>query len=512
MEPQIDILLLGFFDNELYQLNDQLRQLGAKLHCYYVGDNAAADNLPPTWDLALVSEGWAEQYIAWKTIKVHQKGPVGPGFLVARSPEDISPEGWLAADLMGVLSPDELEKTLPFVEQSLDFRRPFWRRALPQGNQENFSKASTAVAIVNQGVLVYKDHNLCTILDYPPDALQLGIHFGETLGLPDHYCKMLAELPSEEISPEPLTIEFSVRSGGQRNLWIEAEITLVLWQGWTVRRLVLRDISARKQQELDRLQAKKQETVQRFTIGVIHNVSNLMQGILGFVELARRGLPMGLAAHQDLAQAERISHQLIDFTSTLRTLVRLQKMSPLPVNINKLLSEAGDDMARQLGKQVGLVLRLGDGLPKMQVDYEGMVLLLRSLCSHARTSMPNEGDLVVRTDRRVFAEGNLAYPWMRPGEYVAIQFTERGVSEESTNLENVFEPFSDSDELAGSGGLDLALAQSIARHHGGVIRADDSPGLGNVFEVLLPSSETYTPKQIGYPLLSKTNQGWSVVK
>jgi protein-histidine pros-kinase len=76
------------------------------------------------------------------------------------------------------------------------------------------------------------------------------------------------------------------------------------------------------------------------------------------------------------------------------------------------------------------------------------------------------------------------------GSYLEISVTDTGIGIAAEDLPRLFKPFAQLDaglaRQAGGTGMGLALAQRLARLHGGHIRVDSTPGQGSTFTVRLP--------------------------
>jgi signal transduction histidine kinase len=80
----------------------------------------------------------------------------------------------------------------------------------------------------------------------------------------------------------------------------------------------------------------------------------------------------------------------------------------------------------------------------------------------------------------------------RDGPAPAISVADSGPGIPPGELGRIFERFSRADEArsreSGGTGLGLAVAQALARAHGGTITAGNNPGGGAVFTVVLPAA------------------------
>ena len=74
------------------------------------------------------------------------------------------------------------------------------------------------------------------------------------------------------------------------------------------------------------------------------------------------------------------------------------------------------------------------------------------------------------------------------GEFLTVSFTNRGEPVPASALTHIFDKFYQADisHTTQGNGLGLAIAQKIAKLHGGTITVPRSDAEGTVFEVVLP--------------------------
>ena len=93
--------------------------------------------------------------------------------------------------------------------------------------------------------------------------------------------------------------------------------------------------------------------------------------------------------------------------------------------------------------------------------------------------------------RRYTPSGGTVAVWIKPdGEFITISVEDTGVGIAPEHLEHIFERFWQVDQArsyqVGGFGLGLAIAQTIARNHGGAIAVISELGKGSCFTVRLP--------------------------
>ena len=109
------------------------------------------------------------------------------------------------------------------------------------------------------------------------------------------------------------------------------------------------DITQRRIMEQSSLQAQKMEAIGQLTAGMAHDFNNLLQVINGNLELALLGLDATARAAEPIRRAQRAAMKAGTLTQQLLTFARKQCLEPRRVNLNTLLVEFSELLARTLG-------------------------------------------------------------------------------------------------------------------------------------------------------------------
>jgi two-component system, NtrC family, sensor kinase len=121
---------------------------------------------------------------------------------------------------------------------------------------------------------------------------------------------------------------------------------------------------------------------------------------------------------------------------------------------------------------VRLEQKLDPDLPSVIADAAQIRQVLLNVVRNAREAMPSGGAVSVAT-RTV--DGT-----------VAVDVRDTGPGIDPARLARIFDPFFTTKERGT--GLGLALAQEIAREHGGELTCVSSPGNGTIFTLRLPAA------------------------
>ena len=246
------------------------------------------------------------------------------------------------------------------------------------------------------------------------------------------------------------------------------------------------DITEQRGLEERLRQAEKMQALGTMAGGVAHDFNNLLTAILGSLDLLlRSGLALPrqeLLAKNAILAAERGS----TLTQRLLSFSRKRDLQLRAVDVNRLVNDMEDLLARSLPENVRLKRRLEEGLWPALVDPEQLSLALLNLCINSRDAMPEGGMISINTRRRSLGSADtLDLP---AGDYVSISVTDTGSGMTPAVLAQAFEPFFTTKEVGKGTGLGLSMVYGLTRQSGGTATIASVVGQGTTVELLLPRS------------------------
>ena len=153
---------------------------------------------------------------------------------------------------------------------------------------------------------------------------------------------------------------------------------------------------------------------------------------------------------------------------------------PAPTDLNAVVSRTMQLLVKDLDA-VEAKLELADDLPRVRIDAERLRQVLINLCQNAAHAMEGQGELTLRTSRRVHREVEGERSWVE----LAVSDTGPGIPQKV--LANLFVPFVTTKNRGT--GLGLAISQRIVAAAGGHIEARSLKNVGTTFVVRLPAVE-----------------------
>jgi PAS domain S-box-containing protein len=257
---------------------------------------------------------------------------------------------------------------------------------------------------------------------------------------------------------------------------------------------ILRDISARLQEEALLYQVQKMETVGLLTGGIAHDFNNLLTVILGSLDLlqdevADRPTALGYVSMALTAteRGTRLNRQLLAFA-------RKRPPVPIVVDINGLIREGAELLRRGLGERIEVEMILGGGLWKAVVDKGQLQSALLNLAINARDATPEGGKVTIKTSNAHLDRSDAAQHRDVPaGQYVLIDVSDTGHGMSPEVQARAIEPFFTTKGLGQGTGLGLSMIYGFVKRSGGHLRLYSETGRGTTVRIYLPREGALPP-------------------
>ena len=252
------------------------------------------------------------------------------------------------------------------------------------------------------------------------------------------------------------------------------------------------------------LQSQKMEAIGTLAGGVAHDFNNILQVLLGEVELmqAHPRLPPDLRPGLEsmVSSLERAR----DLVRRLLTVGRKVAARVVRVDLNHEVRLVVGILERTLPRMIAIGLDLSPNLLAIKGDPGQLEQLLLNLASNARDAMPEGGRLALSTaNLRIGPGGAPEGPPLPPGDYVVLSVADTGQGMDATALQRCWDPFFTTKEVGKGTGLGLSTVYGIVEAHGGLITCDSAPGQGAKFDIYLPAESAPASRAAPAPSLSQ---------
>jgi signal transduction histidine kinase/CheY-like chemotaxis protein len=253
-------------------------------------------------------------------------------------------------------------------------------------------------------------------------------------------------------------------------------------------KVVLGKQKARLEEQLHH--SMKVEAVGQMTIGIIHDLNNIMNNCLCSAELIREKL----AATADTQIKELIGTMIgsIDNGSALlRTLIdfsRKARTQSTVLNAHSLFSEVIHLLEFTLDSNITVTQEFRAENPYVAGDPGQLQNVLVNIALNARDVMSKGGNLLFSTENR-FISDPLTLPARQksaPGEYLIMSITDTGKGMDEATRNKLFEPFFSTKPSGDGTGLGLSNVLRVMKNHKGFVDVVTALGRGSTFRLYIP--------------------------
>ena len=245
----------------------------------------------------------------------------------------------------------------------------------------------------------------------------------------------------------------------------------------------IRDVTEKRLQELQLVQAEKLSSIGILAAGVAHEINNPLTSVAGYAEALLRRFRDESTLSSDprledfsryLQVIIRESYRCKGIIDSLLSFSRKSDGSFCSVDLNGILQEVLE-LVRHKSRYEKIEVRtnLQDDLPAVNGDPSGLRQVFMNLLLNAHQAIKDSGCVDITT------------AWTDTSTItVSIHDTGCGISRE--NLDQIWDPFFSTKEVGSGLGLGLAITYNIIKRHGGDIVVESTSGQGTTFTVRIP--------------------------
>ncbi|WP_022834568.1 hybrid sensor histidine kinase/response regulator [Salisaeta longa] len=231
----------------------------------------------------------------------------------------------------------------------------------------------------------------------------------------------------------------------------------------------------------------RMEALGRMTMGVAHDLNNLLSGLLGHIELLGERVPKDAP---DMASAlQTIDRAASDGAALINKLQRYIRQDTevhfAPVDLPELVEDCikltqpyWRNEPRRQGIRIDVV-REFEPVPPVQGAATELREVFVNLILNAVQAMPAGGVLTFRT-------------WHDPASGVNVSVEDTGTGMPEKVQQRIFDPLFTTKGDQGTG-MGLAASYGIVREHQAAIEVDSTEGEGSTFTITFPSSDQEAP-------------------
>jgi signal transduction histidine kinase len=254
-----------------------------------------------------------------------------------------------------------------------------------------------------------------------------------------------------------------------------------------VRLLVLHDVTRLTALQKQYGESQKLEAIGRMTLGVAHDLNNMLTVIDGWAAFLLHGPGATDPTRPMIHEIAKASERATALTRQLLAFGRGAGPALVAIDVNALLLDMHQMLRRLVGDAIDLRVVTAPDAWHVQGDPGQLGQVLMNLVVNARDAMPGGGSLTVETKNVELDEAYCrAHHEARPGEYVRLTVSDSGCGMDAALQARIFEPFFTTKGLGKGMGLGLSTVIDIVRRAGGHVTVQSLVDVGTTFEVYLP--------------------------
>ncbi len=270
-------------------------------------------------------------------------------------------------------------------------------------------------------------------------------------------------------------------------IFLETNAAVVNYEGQEVLLSINRDITERKLLEDQFRQSQKMEAIGRLAGGIAHDFNNLLTAIIGYSQLALRGIDADNPLLNNFEEIEKAGKRAAVLTNKMLAFSRKQVIQPRILNLNTAIAEIEKMLRRLIGEDIEIAMFLCDKLWLVKADLGQFEQVLMNLVVNARDAMPQGGKLTIETSNVTLDETYARHHLnVTPGEYMMLAVSDTGIGMDGATLSHIFEPFFTTKESGKGTGLGLSTVYGIVNQNCGHIWVYSEPCHGTTFKAYFP--------------------------
>ncbi|MFO0696290.1 MAG: MASE1 domain-containing protein [Polyangiales bacterium] len=347
-----------------------------------------------------------------------------------------------------------------------------------------FEHAPVGIALVDLGPrFVLVNSRLAEILGRRPDEL-VGTSVDDVLGRGVR--REIAHALSDAIAAGAPYAEASVEVVGAHGVKHRCDVRFTVLSeadevvGFVahVEDVTDRDKDRRERAALERrvVEAQRMESIGSLAGGVAHDFNNMLQAILGNIDLARAAIRRGQEAERYLVRASDAGDRAARLTQQLLTFSRRRPAELEVLDLAETVESVSSMIRRLLPESIHLELELPPKPVWVRADAGQVEQVVMNLVVNARDAMPSGGRVVVSVAELVGG----------PKPVAELRVEDEGEGIAPAVRQRMFDPFFTTKPLGKGTGLGLSVVYGIVTDHGGTVDVDSTYGKGAAFVVRLP--------------------------
>jgi PAS domain S-box-containing protein len=262
-----------------------------------------------------------------------------------------------------------------------------------------------------------------------------------------------------------------------------------------------RDMTARTPAVEQKSDERNFDALGRFAGVVAHDFNNVLQGIVGSLELVRKLIKLKRSEDTEkfIGTAMSSARRAAALTERLQAFSSRGARDPRPVEVNKLIEAMQESLQAALTPSVSIERTLASEGWTTLCDSRQLENAILHLVTNSRDAMPDGGIIAIETSNATMVDIPAAgADTIDPGHYVCIAVADTGTGMSEQAMRQVFDPLFTTKKTGLVSGLGLSTVHGFARQLQGHIAIQSEVGRGTTVKLYLPrhlENDAGTPRR-----------------
>jgi signal transduction histidine kinase len=256
----------------------------------------------------------------------------------------------------------------------------------------------------------------------------------------------------------------------------------------------IQDITEHARLEEHLRHAQKLEAIGQLTGGMAHEFNNMLQGIVGYLELLRTRIDDRDEVRRIVEEVDAIAWHGAEITRSLLAFARKQSLEPRPIDVSAAVVEVSRVLRGVLTEDISVAISIEGDVGLAIADPNQLQSALLNLAINARDAMPEGGLITLEAGNAGVVEDQIASfglmgpdDEVRPGNYVRLRVKDNGQGMPSAVQAHAFDPFFTTKEVGQGTGLGLSMVYGFATQSKGFVDIKSEVGSGTQVDLYLPT-------------------------
>jgi signal transduction histidine kinase len=232
------------------------------------------------------------------------------------------------------------------------------------------------------------------------------------------------------------------------------------------------------------------ETLALVTLGLAHDFSNQLSGVISLTELI---VSQTAQEHPTVPTLEMIKHSALQASQLVQRIVNLHRSktgSRQYLDFNQMVSELAELVCKVLPRRIRVETQLAQEQLPVYMDAVEFRQVVLNLSLNAADAMPKHGSLLFRVSAHATEQALMHCQGKFPRlPCVCLSVQDDGTGIAARHIPHLFDPFFTTKPLTKGSGLGLYNARVFVEEHGGAISVNSIEGVGTTFHLWLPRAD-----------------------